>query len=138
MLLTTTHPFADLDRIQREFFGGLSPVRARRPEFSPAVDVRETEQAIVLTAELPGISRDDLEIEVHKNLLTLKGERKLEQKQEGDRYYRVERSHGSFVRHFQLPTTVDADAIGAELADGVLTLTLPKKAEAQPKRIAVA
>ena len=138
LLNTTLNPFADFDRVQRDFFAPFAAPAARRPSFTPAVDVRETEEAIVLTAELPGIQKEDLEIEVHKNLLTLKGERKLEEKQEGENYYRLERAHGSFSRNFRLPATVDAATIGAELKDGVLTLTLPKKAEAVPQKINVA
>ncbi len=138
-MLSIWEPFGELGRFQREAqrkFNGFGPTDRER--FSPAVDVFEEKEAIVLRAELPGVKRDEIDISLDGNVLTLKGERKLEQEEAGKRYHRVEREYGVFVRQFQLPTTADAEKIDAKLADGVLTLRVPKKDVAKPRRIDVA
>jgi HSP20 family protein len=136
-MLSVWDPFAELNRVQREveskFFGG----RNRQADFAPPVDVHEDQDSLVLRAELPGVRREDIDIQVDGNVLTLKGERKLEAEQEGRRYHRIERSFGSFVRQFQLPSNVDSTAIDAQLSDGILTLRLPKKAELKARKIEV-
>lgn len=141
-MLTVWDSFADLSRFHRQLEKGIWAARSRpanpsTPAFVPAVDVHEEAGALVLRAELPGVKREDLELEVEGNLLTLKGERKLETGDEARRYHRVERAHGTFVRQFQLPKDVDASQIDAQLADGVLTLRLPKQAEPAARKIAV-
>jgi len=138
-MLSLWEPFGELGRFQREMersFAGLRP--GARGEFSPAVDVHEEKDAIVVRAELPGVKREEIDVSVDGNVLTLKGERKLEKEEEGKRYHRVERAYGSFVRYFQLPTTVDAERIEAKLADGVLTLRVPKKEAVKARKINVA
>lgn len=141
-MLTVWDSFADLSRFSRQLERGAWAARSRpanpaTPAFVPAVDVHEEAQALVLRAELPGVKREDLSIEVDGNLLTLKGERKLETREDAHRYHRVERVHGTFVRQFQLPKDVDASSIDAQLADGVLTVTLPKREQQAARKIEV-
>jgi len=136
-MLSVWDPFADLNRIHRELDKNFFGPRTRPADFAPAVDVHEDSEALVLRAELPGIKREDIDIQVDGNVLTLKGERKLEVEQKERRYHRVERSYGTFVRQFQLSSNVDSTQIDAQLADGVLTLKLPKKQEQKARRIEV-
>ena len=103
----------------------------------PAVDVYETEHNLTLKAELPGVDPKDIEARVEDGTLYLKGERKFEKESKKENYHRIERTYGSFMRSFALPTSVDADKVSAEYRDGVLTLTLPKKEEAKAKTITV-
>ena len=97
----------------------------------------EAEDKITLLADVPGLTHDSLDIHVEQDVLTIKGERKLERNATGELYRRYERASGQFERGFRLSPTVDATAIAAELKDGVLTLTLPKRPEAQPRQIKV-
>jgi HSP20 family protein len=144
-MLTAWDPFADLSRIQRQLFAArghstsrsASPVNSRLASFVPAVDVHDDGQALVLSAELPGVKREDVQIELDANVLTLKGERKLAAEADEGRYHRIERAHGSFVRQFQLPSNVDGTQIDAQLTDGVLTIKLPKKREQKSRKIEV-
>ncbi len=136
-MLSVWDPFADLNRIQRELEKNFFGARNRPADFAPPVDVHEDENNLVLRAELPGVKREDIEIQVDGNVVTLKGERKLEKEQEGRRYHRIERSYGTFVRQFQVPTGVDTSSIDASLTDGVLTVRLPKKAEQKARKIEV-
>ena len=105
--------------------------------WSPAVDIFETENEIVLTAELPGIEDKDIEIKLEDNTLTLKGERQLEKETKEENYHRIERSYGSFFRSFSLPHYVDQDKIKAEHEHGVLKVFLPKKQESKPRAVKV-
>ena len=104
--------------------------------WTPPVDLHETADAYVLTAEIPGLTRDDLDIQFHDTRLTLSGVRR-DRRSESDEYHRIERGHGSFSRTFQLPLPVDADRITADLRDGVLTVICPKSADAAGRRIRV-
>jgi HSP20 family protein len=105
--------------------------------WSPTVDIYDTGGEVVIHAELPGMKKEDIDIRVENNVLTVRGkkERKEEVKEEG--YFRSERSFGSFSRSFSLPTTVDVKKIAAEYKEGVLTLSLPKAEEAKPRQIEV-
>ena len=105
--------------------------------WAPAVDIFETEQELVVKADLPDIQPEELEIRVENNILTIRGERKFEKKVNESNYLRVERAYGSFSRSFSLANTVNSEAIKAEYKDGVLTLTVPKREEAKPKQIKV-
>jgi HSP20 family protein len=105
--------------------------------WTPPVDIYDTDEALVLTAELPGVSNDDVHIAIHNNTLILRGERKPGADMHQDRSYRVERAHGPFQRSFVLPMTVDQEHVQATYKDGVLELRLPKSEAAKPKRIAV-
>jgi HSP20 family protein len=105
--------------------------------WAPAVDVKETEDGLTMTVELPGIDPKDVEVGVENNRLSIKGERHFEQADEGETYHRVERAYGSFERTFTLPSAYDAENIEARSKDGVLTLTIPKREEAKPRSIKV-
>jgi HSP20 family protein len=119
------------------FFGGR-PATA----FSPAFEVKETSDAFVLKADLPGVAEGDLDIGVHNNVLSVSGSRSAEERKEGESYALYERQFGSFTRSFSLPSIValhpaDGEKISASLENGVLTLTIGKKAEAKPRKIAL-
>jgi HSP20 family protein len=103
----------------------------------PSVDIYETEQELVLKADLPDVDPKDVDIRIENNTLTIKGERKAQKEVNEENYYRVERSFGSFARSFQLPNTIDADKVKAEFSKGVLKLTMPKREESKPKQIKV-
>jgi len=105
--------------------------------FTPAVDIKESPKEYVVTAEVPGIAKGDIHIELADNLLTLKGERKFEREQKEESYHRVERSYGSFTRSFSLPAKVKSDAIEAVFKDGVLTVRIPKAEEMVPRKIEI-
>ena len=105
--------------------------------WAPAVDIYETEQELLVKADLPDVDPKDLDIRVENNLLTIRGGRKFEKKVSEENYLRVERSFGSFARSFTLANTVNTDAIKAEYQNGVLTLSIPKREEAKPKQIKV-
>lgn len=103
----------------------------------PAVDVRESDEAYVFTAELPGISKDAVEITVEDGILTLSGERRFNETDEEKNYRRIERAYGSFSRSFTLPTAVDPDHIEASFKDGLLTVNVPKAEVAKARKIAI-
>ena len=105
--------------------------------WAPPVDIRETEEALLLAAELPGLTKEDVEITLDNNVLTLAGERKLEKDAKGETWHRVERAYGSFSRSFTLPASVRTDRVEAVFADGILTVTLPKMEESKPRRISI-
>jgi len=105
--------------------------------FVPDFDVKETKDAYVFHADLPGLKEEDLDISLLGNRLTIKGKREAEERKEGDTYYTYERSYGSFQRSFTLPESCDIDHVNAELKHGVLTLTVPKAAVQQPKKISL-
>ena len=105
--------------------------------WAPAVDIYETENELVVKADLPDVSEKDLDVRIENNTLTIRGERKFEKKVEEENYLRVERTYGSFSRSFSLPNTVNSEAIKAEYKNGVLTIELPKRAESKPKQIKV-
>ena len=105
--------------------------------WSPAVDIFETENELVLNADVPQMEMKDIDVQLENGTLTLRGERKFEQEQNGRGYHRIERGYGSFVRAFTLPDSVDADKVKAEYKGGVLTITLSKKEVAKPKTIRI-
>lgn len=102
-----------------------------------AFDVKETDEAFVIHADVPGMDVKDIEIKLQNNRLNISGKREQEKTEKSDTYYCYERSHGSFSRSFTLPEGVDGDKVGADLKQGVLTVTLPKKPQAKPKQISV-
>jgi HSP20 family protein len=105
--------------------------------WAPAVDIFETEHELVVKADLPEVNPEDLDIRVENNILTIRGERKFENKVNEENYLRVERAYGSFSRSFSLANSVKSDAIKADYQNGVLTLSIPKREEAKPKQIKV-
>ncbi len=114
------------------FFGG-HPATA----FSPAFEVKETADSFILKADLPGVAESDLDIGVHNSVLTVSGSRSAEERKDGESYALYERQFGSFTRSFSLPDMADGEKIEAKLEHGVLTLTIGKKAEAKPRKIAL-
>jgi len=114
------------------FFGGR-PATA----FSPSFEVKETNDAFVLKADLPGVAESEIDINVHNNILTVSGSRQAEERKEGESYALYERQFGSFSRSFSLPDMADGEKIEARLEHGVLTLIVGKKAEAKPRKIAL-
>jgi HSP20 family protein len=120
-------------------FREMSPFAIdERPEaFAPAFDVKETKDAYLFKADLPGILEKDLEVTMTGNRLSVSGKREEEKEEKQARYYSYERSYGSFTRSFTLPEGADVDNLCAALEQGVLTVTVPKKPEVQPKKIAV-
>ena len=139
-------PFKDVamlqDRMNRAF-GDLWG-HTRRPDedyisgsWMPTVDVRETKNALEISAELPGIEPKEVEVSVEDGVLTLKGSRNFEKATEGETYHRVERAYGTFERSFSLPTNVDPEKVQATYRHGVLHLTLPKREEAKPRSISI-
>ncbi len=107
------------------------------PTFSPTFEVKETPDAFVFKADLPGVEEKDLEISLTGNRLTVSGRRDAEERHEGETYYMVERSYGAFARSFALPEGADADHIEASLHQGVLTIEVPKRPEVKPRRISI-
>ncbi|HZC01293.1 MAG TPA: Hsp20/alpha crystallin family protein, partial [Gammaproteobacteria bacterium] len=105
--------------------------------WSPPVDIYETDEALIMKAELPGFSKDDISIELKENTLIMRGERRRQDEVKEGNYHRMERVYGAFQRSFLLPTTVEQDKVKASYKDGILELHLPKVPAAQPKRIAV-
>jgi len=125
-------PFRDLIAIQHRI-ERLSATSVHG--WAPAVDLCETAEAFIITAELPGLSRDQIRVDVRDGRLTLQGRR--DARITCDHYHQVERGHGEFSRTFALPPTIDADRISADLADGILTVIVPKTPEAGPRRVDV-
>jgi HSP20 family protein len=105
--------------------------------WAPACDIFETDEAVIVKAELPEVKREDVKVSIENNVLMLSGERKFEDETKRENYHRVERSYGQFMRSFTLPNNIDAAQISAEFKDGMLNITLPKRAEAKPKQIEV-
>jgi HSP20 family protein len=105
--------------------------------WAPAVDIYETDDKVVLKAELPGLKKEDIDIQIRDNTLTLKGEKKFEKEVKEENYHRVERAYGSFQRSFTLPSTIKQEGIEASFKDGVLEISLPKVEEAKPKQIKI-
>jgi HSP20 family protein len=137
-------PFRNVNALQEQFnrlFESSYPSRGTESTalttWAPAVDIYETENELVMKADLPDINEKDLDVRVENNMLTIRGERKFEQSVKEDNYLRIERSYGSFSRSFSLPNTVSTDAVRAEYKNGVLTVSLPKRAEAKPKQVKV-
>ncbi len=145
MAVVKWDPLRDLlsiqDRMNRLFEQTLSRSRAEEritaSTWSPAVDIYETPETIITKADLPGLSREDIEIQIRDNTLSLRGERRFAKDVQQENYLRIERAYGAFQRNFTLPATIQQDEIRATFRDGVLELTLPKAEEAKPKKIAI-
>ncbi|MEW5850077.1 MAG: Hsp20/alpha crystallin family protein [Myxococcota bacterium] len=120
-------------------FAGMTPFRAaeRATVYTPNFDVKETKDAYIFRADLPGVTEDDIDISLSGNRLTISGKREEEERQEGERYFCYERSYGSFTRSFTLPEDVDVDNVNADFSNGVLKVMVPKAPEAQPKKISL-
>lgn len=145
MTIVRYDPFRDLRTLQEEvnrlfstnLTRGFGEEGIGRGAWNPSVDIYENKDHIVLEAELPGMNREDFELTVENNVITLRGERQFEKKEDSDNYHRVERSYGSFTRSFTLPQTVSAEGATAEYRNGVLRVTLPKREETKARRIKI-
>jgi HSP20 family protein len=142
MAIARYKPFAELDdfgsglRLFEDTVNRLLSEPAHRP-WAPSVDVLETENELLLKADLPGVEMQDIDIQMENGTLALRGERKFENVTKEGGYHRIERSFGSFARYFTLPDTVSAESVKADYKNGVLTITLPKKELAKPRQIKV-
>ncbi len=132
----TANLFGDFDNMMAGFFrpvGEMAPVTG--DGWTPAADIRETKEAYLVEAELPGLSKEDVSVTFENGILTLSGERRFEKETEEENYRRVERRYGSFSRAFSLPREVDAEGVKATFKDGLLTVTVPKIEQAKPRTI---
>lgn len=139
-------PFRDLSAIQERmnqiFEDALARSRGRDEGlrtgmWTPAVDIYENNEFVVVKAELPGVEKDRISVEVKEGILTLRGERGFDRELKKESYHRIERAYGSFHRSFSLPVSVDQENVTARFQDGVLEVKLPKKEQAKPKQIEV-
>src|SRR4030065_871841 len=145
MAIMRWDPYRDMitlrDRMNRLFEDMSSPKGEEKAvipgAWAPSVDIYETENEVVLAAEIPGVEEKDVEIKVEDNNLTIRGERKFEKETKEENFHRIERSYGSFFRSFSLPGNIDQEKIQAEHENGILRVTMPKKAELKPKIIKV-
>ena len=127
-------------RFFEDFFSGFplgASLAQTEESWKPAVDILEKDGNLILSAELPGVNEKEIDLKLEGNVLTLKGERKLEKDETKDTYHRIERFYGSFTRSFTLPNTVDPEKIKAEYKNGILTVTIPQKPEVRPREIPV-
>lgn len=136
--------FEDLINRYNRYFGltrpdgeGESRDLFSRSDWAPAVDIKETPEAFVIEAELPGMKKDDVKVTIQEGVLSIQGERKQEEETKDKKHHRIERVYGSFLRRFTLPDNVDSGSIRANFKDGVLSLTLNKVEPAEPKAIEV-
>ena len=128
-----------VEEVMERFFGeeAGNGKTASLKTWSPRIDLEETDSEILVKADLPGVDPKGIEISVENGVLTIRGEKKEEKEEKGKNFHRVERFTGSFFRAIPLPPGADAEKVAATSANGVVTVTIPKKAEAQPKRITV-
>ena len=128
----------DMNRLFNTFFDTTTRAKGASPRrWVPAMDVVETDEHFVLKADLPGLSEDDVRIDVDGDVLTVSGERKSEHEDKREGYVRVERSYGTFRRSLTLPEGVEADAVSATFENGVLEIRIPKPEQRKPRRVAI-
>ena len=127
-------------RLFEEFFNGFPFFESASDDhdrWTPSVDIMEKDGNLILRAELPGLDEKEIDLKLEGNILTIKGERKMENEDEKGKYHRIESYYGSFTRSFRLPDTVDYEKISAEYKNGVLKVTIPQKPEVKPREIPV-
>lgn len=138
-------PFRNFEDRMKRFFGGevFAPLGTFAEEnwsltsWSPSCDIYETDNEIVLKAELPEVKKEDVSVSIEHNILNIHGERKFSEETKKENYRRLERSYGEFSRSFTLPSFVDTNKVNAEFKDGMLRVSLPKREEAKPKQVDV-
>ena len=135
--LSRWNPFNEMQRLRDELIRGWSSQAGEMQNFAPAVDIYEDDGMISVSAQLPGVKAEEVNIEVENGVLTISGERKLEREDKREGYHRIESSYGAFTRSFVLPESADSERVEANLSDGVLTVRIPKRPEAAHKRIEV-
>ena len=139
-MMTRWEPYRELARLQDEVSRLFDDRVYRTSEsvgWTPACDIYEDEESVTLRFELAGVEAKDVDVRFENGVLTVKGERKLDKEENRANYHKIERSYGTFTRSFSLPGTLDPERIKAEAKNGVLAITLPKKAEAKPRAIQV-
>jgi HSP20 family protein len=140
MSITHFDPLATFPATFRNFEDAIARMlnepRGARP-WSPSVDIYETENELILKADLPEVKLEDIEVRVENQTLTVKGERKFEKDESNKGFHRIERSYGAFERVFTVPASVDAEKVAAEYKEGVLTVKLPKKEAAKPRQVKI-
>ena len=143
MSLVRYEPWGMLDQLRREMdrmYGmreAQDETASPTSDWVPAVDVREDKDCFVITADIPGVDPEKIEVHTENGMLTIKGERESEKKEEREGYKRIERARGTFFRRFTLPDTADTDKISAKSKHGVLEITIPKHEKLQPRKISV-
>src|SRR5512133_3791332 len=145
MTMARYDPFRDLrslqDEVNRLFTGNVGRTfddeGIARGSWHPSVDIYENKDQLVLEAELPGMNREDFDLSIENNIITLRGERRFEKKEDTDNYHRVERAYGSFTRSFTLPNSITGEGVTADYRNGVLRVTIPKREETKARRIEV-
>lgn len=140
MTLMRWSPWQELENMNRQLSRLLEDtqgVTSETGQWMPIVDIRETDDALLVQAELPGIDKKDIQLEVRDGVLTISGERRYEKDVKEENVHRVERAYGKFSRSFSLPSNVDADKVDATMKNGVLEVRLPKRESAKPKAIAI-
>ena len=145
MSLVRWDPFSEIDSL----FNRMMPHAARGPrlslednggltvEWSPSADISETDREYLISAELPGLKKDDVKLTLGDGVITIEGERKQQKEEKTEKFHRVESFYGSFSRSFALPENVNADAVRSEMKDGILTVHVPKTEHHKPKQIAI-
>jgi len=142
MSLTQHNPWSIFDQLQHEIHrahthNAKNEDHAIASDWSPAVDIKEDGKQYLLIADIPGVNPDEIEIQMENNILSIKGERNAELKNETDGYKRIERKHGIFYRRFTMPEGVNAEGIEAKCDNGVLTVIIPKQEAVKPRKITV-
>jgi HSP20 family protein len=134
-------PQSEITRLFNSFFDSATPLATplsqRTRSFMPAIDIVERDDEFVLSVDLPGLTESDVKIEVLDGVMTISGERKLEREETKDGYRRIERASGSFTRRLTLPKGVEADAVKASFANGVLEVHVPKPVESKPQLVEI-
>jgi len=144
MVITRWDPFREFASLQnrvnslfQDYNRGSQDELTFTSSFVPAVDVYEDEHKVALKLEIPGVTQQDVDIQLENNILTVRGERKFEKEEKEENFHRIERRYGSFARSFTLPNTLDPESVQANYENGVLKIELAKRAEAKPKQIHV-
>ncbi|PLY06823.1 MAG: heat-shock protein [Desulfuromonas sp.] len=144
MKLAKWDPFHEVDELLERYsrpvdwpFRGGRQLMNRNADWAPRVDISETDEKFIVKAEVPGIQREDIKINIEDHVLTIQGENKQEKEEKGEQFHRVERYYGSFSRSFSLPENVAEEKIEANFKDGLLTLKIPKTEASRPKAIEV-
>ena len=144
MKLAKWDPFHEVDELLERYtkpgdwpFRGGRNLMSRTSDWAPRVDISETDQKFIVRAEVPGVDRKDIKINIEDHVLSIRGESKQEKEEEKEQFQRVERFYGSFCRSFSLPDNVDEEKIEADFKNGLLTLAIPKTESSKPKAIEV-
>ena len=146
MNLTKWHPIKELEDVSRRLSHLLSrshiPIESGQEmlemaDWTPSVDVSETDTAYLIKGEIPGVKKEDVKVSIQNGVLTIAGERNIEKEEKGKKFHRIERSYGSFMRSFHVPNDADESAVKAEFKDGMLNVTLPKSAVAKHSAIEI-